>query len=99
VTGVQTCALPISMNTASVQLVPPALLVAVMGLQVNELILPIILVTLLSLVVAISAARLLQRLPVFRSSDPNVTHPEAAQALMRGNAPPPDDAEPVSPDA
>src|SRR5690606_37019778 len=77
----------LAMNTASVQLVPPALLVAVMGLQVNELILPIILVTLLSLVVAISAARLLQRLPVFRSSGPNVTHPEAAQALMRGNAP------------
>src|SRR5690606_3311363 len=35
----------LALNTASVQLVPPTLLVAVMGLQVNELILPIILVT------------------------------------------------------
>lgn len=60
----------LAMNTASVQLVPPTLLVAVMGLQVNELILPIILVTFASLVVAIVSARVYQRLPGFRSSDP-----------------------------
>src|SRR5690606_33335868 len=53
----------LAINTASVQLVPPTLLVAIMGLQVNELILPIILVTLFSLVVAITSARLLGRLP------------------------------------
>ena len=60
----------LAMNTASVQLVPPALLVAVMGLQVNELIFPIIMVTMGSLVVAISMTKLLQRLPMYRKSDP-----------------------------
>lgn len=60
----------LAMNTASVQLVPPTLLVAVMGLQVNELIFPIIMVTMGSLIVAIVTTKLLQRLPTFRSSDP-----------------------------
>ncbi|MFW5955193.1 MAG: nucleoside recognition domain-containing protein [Rhodothermales bacterium] len=60
----------LALNTASVQLVPPTLLVAVMGLQVNELILPIIIVTVCSAIVAIVSAKLLQRLPSFRDSDP-----------------------------
>lgn len=60
----------LAMNTASVQLVPPTLLVAVMGLQVNELILPIILVTGLSLTIAIVSAKFYQRLPGFRRSNP-----------------------------
>lgn len=71
----------LAINTASVQLVPPTLLVAIMGLQVNELILPIILVTLFSLVVAITSARLLGRLPGYSASNPqnmrdNNLHPE-----------------------
>lgn len=60
----------LALNTASVQLVPPALLVAVMGLQVNELILPIIVVTFVSAVVAVTSAKLLQRLPSNRATDP-----------------------------
>ena len=60
----------LAMNTASVQLVPPTLLVAVMGLQVNELILPIIMVTGCSLIIAIISAKFFQRLPGFRKSDP-----------------------------
>lgn len=60
----------LAMNTASVQLVPPALLVAVMGLQVNELIFPIIVVTGFSLIVAITMTKLLQRLPAYRKTDP-----------------------------
>lgn len=63
----------LAMNTASVQLVPPTLLVAVMGLQVNELILPIILVTSGSLIVAIFSAKFFQRLPGYRASDPALT--------------------------
>ncbi len=72
----------LAMNTASVQLVPPVLLMAIMGAAINELILPIILVTLTSLVVAILAARLLGRLPAYRRTDPlqpdppNSDHPE-----------------------
>ena len=61
----------LAMNTASVQLVPPVLLVAIMGLQVNQLFFGIVVVTALSLVVAIVAARALGRLKRFRDSDPN----------------------------
>ncbi len=61
----------LAMNTASVQLVPPVLLVAIMGLQINQLIFAIIIVTLCSLIVAITAAKLLGRLPAFRATDPN----------------------------
>ena len=53
----------LAVNTASVQLVPPSLLVAVMGLQINELIFAIIIVTGLSLAIAIAAAKLYGRLP------------------------------------
>ena len=59
-----------AINTASVQLVPPVLLVAVLGLEVNKLIFPIILVTALSLVVAIVSTRGLGRLRRFRATSP-----------------------------
>ena len=57
----------LAMNTASVQIVPPVLLVALMGLQINELIFAIIIVTTISLVVAVVAAKLLGRMQRFRS--------------------------------
>ena len=60
----------LAINTASVQLVPPVLLIALMGLGVNELIFPIIITTALSLIIAIVAARLYQRLPSSRATDP-----------------------------
>jgi spore maturation protein A len=62
----------LAMNTAAVQLVPPVLLLALLGLQINKLIFPILISTVLSLIVAIIAARLLGRLPVFRRTDPNL---------------------------
>ena len=61
----------LAMNTASVQLVPPVLLVAIMGLQINQLIFAILIVTGISLAVAIAAAKLLGRLPGYRDTDPN----------------------------
>lgn len=63
----------LALNTASVQLVPPTLLVAVMGIGVNELILPIILVTFCSAVVAVTAAKLLSKTRRNRASDPHRT--------------------------
>ncbi|MDQ7040435.1 MAG: nucleoside recognition domain-containing protein [Rhodothermus sp.] len=75
----------LAMNTASVQLVPPVLLMAIMGAAINELILPIILVTLTSLVVAIIAAKLLARLPAYR-------HPEPQQATTDHHPQPKTDA-------
>ena len=61
----------LAINTASVQLVPPVLLLALLGLQINQLIFPIIIATSLSLLVAIGAAKLYAKLPSVRASDPN----------------------------
>jgi spore maturation protein A len=61
----------LAINTASVQLMPPVLLLALLGLQINKLIFPITISTVLSLIVAIVAAKLLGRLRVFRETDPN----------------------------
>ena len=62
----------LAINTASVQVMPPVLLLALLGLQVNQLIFPILLTTGLSLVVGIAAARVYGRLPSNRASDPMV---------------------------
>lgn len=68
----------LAMNTASVQLVPPVLLVAIMGLQINQLIFAIIIVTLCSLIVAVTATRLLGRMKRYRDTDPNRNDPAPA---------------------
>jgi len=62
----------LAMNTASVQLMPPVLLLALLGLQINQLIFAIILTTGFSLIVAIVATRVYGRLPGSRASDPNL---------------------------
>ena len=68
----------LAINTASLQLVPPVLLLALMGTQINTLIFPILTTTVLGLTVAIVAARLLGRLPGYRASDPNRNPPPPA---------------------
>lgn len=68
----------LAINTASLQLVPPVLLLALMGTQVNSLIFPILITTVLGLIVAIAAARLYGRLPGYRASDPNRKPPQVA---------------------
>jgi len=60
----------LAINTASVQIMPPVLLLALLGLQINQLIFAIILTTGLSLVVGIAAVKLYGRLPGNRASDP-----------------------------
>ena len=60
----------LAINTASVQIVPPVLLVAIMGLQINQLFFSILICTGLSLIVGIMAAKLLGRLRIYRDSDP-----------------------------
>ncbi len=67
----------LAINTASIQLVPPVLLLALMGLQINQLIFAIIITTGLSLVIAIVATKLYGRLPATRASDPNRNPPPA----------------------
>ena len=61
----------LAINTASVQLVPPVLLLALMGLQINELIFAIWITTGLSLLIAIVAVKTLGRLKAYKASDPN----------------------------
>jgi spore maturation protein A len=68
----------LAINTASVQLVPPVLLVAIMGLEVNHLYFGILLCTGMGLVVAITAAKLLGRLRGYRASDPMKAVPGSA---------------------
>jgi len=70
----------LAINTASVTLMPPVLLIALMGLQINELIFAIIITTSLSLMIAITAAKLYGRLPGSRASDPNRNPPPARSA-------------------
>jgi spore maturation protein A len=61
----------LALSTASVQLVPPVLLLALLGLQINKLVFPIIGTGLCGLIIAITSAKLLGRLPGYRASDPN----------------------------
>jgi len=73
----------LALNTSSVQLVPPSLLVAIMGLQINQLFFSITLATLFSTIAGIVGTLVLHRLPYFRASAPH-----------RTSAPEADDAEP-----
>lgn len=61
----------LALSTASVQLVPPVLLLALLGLQINRLVFPIIATGLMGVIIAIVSAKLLGRLPGYRASDPN----------------------------
>ncbi len=60
----------LAMNTSSVQLVPPALLVAIMGLQINQLFFSITLATFFSTIAGILGALGLSKLRRYRKTDP-----------------------------
>ncbi|PSQ95465.1 MAG: nucleoside recognition protein [Bacteroidetes bacterium SW_9_63_38] len=61
----------LALNTSSVQLVPPSLLVAIMGLQINQLIFSITLATFFSTIAGILGALVLSKLPWFRATAPH----------------------------
>ena len=61
----------LALNTSSVQLVPPSLLVAIMGLQINQLFFSITLATLFSTIAGIVGTLLLHRVPYFRKDSPH----------------------------
>jgi len=77
----------LAMNTAGVQLLPPALLYAVMGLRASELYFPILIVTGLCLVIAIIATKLLGMLPGYRRSDPDLAPDPAPSPVELEGAP------------
>ena len=70
-TATNSMVMMLALSTSSVQLVPPVLLLALLGLQINRLVFPIIATGLMGLVIAIISAKLLGRLPGYRASDPN----------------------------
>jgi spore maturation protein A len=76
----------LAINTASTQLVPPVLLVAIMGLQVNQLYFGILICTAFSLVVAIASARLLGKLKGYRASDPMKQVVPSSEVRVPGDA-------------
>jgi len=61
----------LALNTSSVQLVPPALLVSIMGLQVNQLFFSITLATLCSTIAGILGTLALHQVPYFRATAPH----------------------------
>lgn len=72
----------LAINTASVQLVPPVLLIALIGLEINQVYVAIVLTTLGSLIVAIVAAKLLGRMRRYRSTRPPAALPAADPAPL-----------------
>ncbi|MEM7626728.1 MAG: nucleoside recognition domain-containing protein [Planctomycetota bacterium] len=91
----------LAINTASVQLLPPATLVAVMGIATGQLWLPILAVTGLSLIIGIVAARSLEKLPVFVRSNPmrNGPAPGSSPPQPVGAEPQPTGTHPASGEA
>ncbi|HEV2293163.1 MAG TPA: nucleoside recognition domain-containing protein [Tepidisphaeraceae bacterium] len=72
----------LAMNTAGVQLLPPMMLYAVLGLRASELYFPILLVTGICLVIAVVVTRLLGMLPAYRASDPEQIAAPAPAAIV-----------------
>ncbi len=62
----------LTVNTASVQLLPPATLVALIGTGVNELVISMALATLISLIVGITAAKTYERFYPEEAHDKNI---------------------------
>jgi spore maturation protein A len=62
----------LALNTAGVQLVPPAALVAIMGIESAKLFVPILGVTGICAIIAVISTKVLGRLPGYRRSDPNL---------------------------
>lgn len=70
----------LALNTAGVQLLPSATMLAIMGLSAVNLLFPILVVTGVCAIIAFVSTRLLGRLPVFRKTNPDLMVPMAEVA-------------------
>ena len=78
----------LALNTASVQIIPPLTLIAIIGIETNTVYFPILFTTLGSLVVAVVAAKALGRLRRFRETDPLRNGLRVASGGQSAPAPP-----------
>jgi spore maturation protein A len=76
----------LAMNTAGVQLIPPVTLLAILGVAAGDVFIPILMVTGISLIIAITTTKLLGRMKMFRKTDPMRNGPVTAQATDGGAA-------------
>ncbi len=72
----------LALNTASVQLIPPITLIAILGVETNNVYFPILFTTLGSVIVAVLAAKGLGRLRRYRDTDPLRNGPVAAPVTV-----------------
>ncbi len=70
----------LTVNTASIQLLPPATLVALIGTGVNELMISILIVTFISLIVGITAAKIYERFHPEDAHDENIPDDQKIEA-------------------
>ena len=70
-TATDSMAMLLALNTASVQLIPPITLIAILGIETNNVYFPILFTTIGSLIVAILAAKGLSKLRRYRATNPN----------------------------
>lgn len=61
-----------AMDTASVQLIPPVTVLAIMGVVAIDIYVTILIVTGLSLIIAVCLAKIFERIPPFSRSNPNL---------------------------
>jgi spore maturation protein A len=77
----------LAMHASSIQLLPPVLVIAVMGLRAtNELLLPIWIVSAFGLTMGIIAAKVFGLMPGYQKSDPNRVAAEEAAAAAAAAA-------------
>ncbi|MEM6288012.1 MAG: nucleoside recognition domain-containing protein [Bacteroidota bacterium] len=78
----------LAMNTASVQLIPPITLIAIIGIETNAVYFPILFTTMGSLIVAITVAKVLAKTRRYRATNPLLraasAGPEAAGTDTEG---------------
>lgn len=74
----------LALNTASVQLIPPLTLIAIIGIETNVVYFPIVFTTIGSLIVAITVTKVLAKLRRYKKTDPLRNGPVAPTTPTEG---------------
>ncbi len=76
----------LAINTAGVQLIPPVTLIAILGVAAGDVFAPILIVTGLSMIIAIVTTILFGRMKIFKKTDPMRNGPVKPQTAEGGAA-------------